>query len=548
MQFADWLEQHGEYRHKRWLILGKGPSFDDFEATDCSGKVTLGINHIIRESSIETLDFLHLFDLDLLDQGILEYQHKCRYVIVPERLNQSYHLPFLKGRFFKPDQRSLDQLLAAYPALDALHQQGRLLRYPRADLNPHDGVKLGSFSGATLVSLLGSQGITQVDLCGIDGGEQYSSRFNDLAAENLLVAGQVDFNRQLREIAGFRQRYAMDIKPLNTVRTPVVFVGAMTEQSLAYEVLKFTLDRYSSIKPRVYHLGEQIQQHMPEYQTLLQGLPSGTPFSLQRFAIPQLMNFTGKAIYLDSDMQVFDDIGLLFNQQPQAGGFLSCGVLPEWQREPQLSVLLIDCANAGWRIENIAAKLRDQELDYQQLFRLAMAKDESFRTLSPHWNSLESYSDGQTRLLHYTNMGTQPWLSTENPRATVWCQALLDAVAEGVISQDYVEDHIKRGWVRPSLRWQLEKGVADPLLMPASVRRQDNNFLPPHMFAGQTGVMKLAGLGQANASSARRLFRLFYARLRWLMRVSGVQAVLAKVLLILRKIKTALSTGITFKR
>ena len=33
-----------------------------------------------------------------------------------------------------------------------------------------------------------------------------------------------------------------------------------------------------------------------------------TPFSFQRFLIPELCGFKGRGIYVDSDMQVFEDI------------------------------------------------------------------------------------------------------------------------------------------------------------------------------------------------------------------------------------------------
>ena len=38
-----------------------------------------------------------------------------------------------------------------------------------------------------------------------------------------------------------------------------------------------------------------------------------TPFSFQRFLIPELCGYSGKAIYLDADMQVFRDIRELWN-------------------------------------------------------------------------------------------------------------------------------------------------------------------------------------------------------------------------------------------
>jgi hypothetical protein len=125
-----------------------------------------------------------------------------------------------------------------------------------------------------------------------------------------------------------------------------------------------------------------------------------------------------------------------------------------------------------------------------------MAAAELVRAVIPsRWNDLERYEEGKTALTHYTDMNTQPWLSAENIAAHAWCRELIAAVKGGFIDARLVEDHVERGWVRPSLLYQLEHEIVDPLLLPAQVLRRDRvQFVPPHR--SDPRVRAIAGVGQ----------------------------------------------------
>ena len=60
-----------------------------------------------------------------------------------------------------------------------------------------------------------------------------------------------------------------------------------------------------------------------------------TPFSFQRFLIPEVRGYRGLAMYLDSEMLVFDEIGALFERD-----FGDANVLAVPR---ETSVLLLDC-------------------------------------------------------------------------------------------------------------------------------------------------------------------------------------------------------------
>ena len=110
--------------------------------------------------------------------------------------------------------------------------------------------------------------------------------------------------------------------------------------------------------------------------------------------------------------------------------------------------------------------------------------ESSKETAIPYvWNSLELYEPDRTRLLHYTDMDFQPWLSNKNKLAPVWVRALNEALRDGFISFDEVRREVQAGHVRPGLLWQIEAGEDDPRKIPRRARMQDELFTAPHTVA-----------------------------------------------------------------
>src|SRR3954463_7122855 len=87
-----------------------------------------------------------------------------------------------------------------------------------------------------------------------------------------------------------------------------VFVGADRSQLLAVAVLQHSIERHTDALVRVTPL---IDLDLPEPADLRQG--SRTNFSFARFAIPELKNHSGRAIYMDADMLVFRDVAELWS-------------------------------------------------------------------------------------------------------------------------------------------------------------------------------------------------------------------------------------------
>jgi hypothetical protein len=255
-----------------------------------------------------------------------------------------------------------------------------------------------------------------------------------------------------------------------------IFVAATPAEWLPMRVLEFSIRETTALPVEVsaiYKFNRAIP--MP---VAVENRPR-TPFSFQRFLIPELCVFSGKAIYMDADMQVFRDIRELWNHD-----FYGCDLQTVRDahkgRRGQFSVMLLNCNALGWSIDQIVADLDAGKLDYAALmYEMCVAKKIG-RDISPEWNSLERFDPAMTRLLHYTDMNTQPWVSIANPLGHLWITCLRRALQAGFISSKELEREVASGHVRPSLLAQIDSNLDDFLALPLSVCILDKSFVPPY--------------------------------------------------------------------
>lgn len=267
------------------------------------------------------------------------------------------------------------------------------------------------------------------------------------------------------------------------IESPIkIFVGTEEEQMLAVKVLEYSIKKHATMTVEVTPLFTAIRQKgikVPEPQD--PKIKPRTPFSFQRFAIPALKEYQGKAIYLDSDMLVFQDIKELWLWEFKGADLLSVYEPEDSGKPPQFSVMVLNCEQLKWDVEELVRNLEAGKWTYKQ-FVLEMAPARKIAAVLPtKWNDLERYSEGNTALTHYTDMASQPWLKTHNPLGWVWCQELFNAIQDGFIREQFVRDEVERGLVRPSLVYQLEHNIIDPFQLPESVVIKDKlEFTPPH--------------------------------------------------------------------
>jgi lipopolysaccharide biosynthesis glycosyltransferase len=86
-----------------------------------------------------------------------------------------------------------------------------------------------------------------------------------------------------------------------------IFVGADRSQKLAIDVLEYSIRRHTQARVQIIPM---VDLAVPEPKDPRNWQRTG--FSYSRFCIPKLAGYSGKAIYMDADMQVFKDITRLW--------------------------------------------------------------------------------------------------------------------------------------------------------------------------------------------------------------------------------------------
>jgi hypothetical protein len=264
-----------------------------------------------------------------------------------------------------------------------------------------------------------------------------------------------------------------------------VFVGATPSEWLPTRVLEYSI-RETTKRSVDFTALYKVNRAMPVPQAL-KNRPR-TPFSFQRFLIPELCGFSNKAIYLDADMLVLHDIDELWSQ-PFAGCDLQTVESGTDGRRGQFSVMLLDCERLHWDIEDIVALLDAGVLNYAALMYEMRVAQRIGRDISPDWNSLERYDSEKTALLHYTDMPTQPWTSLANPLDHLWVSCLRRALAADFITRDELRREVVAGHIRPSLVSQVEAGVDLGLDVPGVIRSLDRGFVAPYHRLCSTHVL-----------------------------------------------------------
>lgn len=127
-----------------------------------------------------------------------------------------------------------------------------------------------------------------------------------------------------------------------------------------------------------------------------------TNFSCYRWAIPELCDFSGKAIYLDVDQIVLKDIRQMWDLDLQNKAVLT--IRPE-----KTDVMIMDCSKFSGSWWPRLSQMKDSGKS-QKHYRVLVESLNLIGQMSEIYNNLdgEGFSE-ETRLVHYTKMNTQPW-------------------------------------------------------------------------------------------------------------------------------------------
>ncbi len=469
INFQTWYQNHCP--QQPWLIVGKGPSFKKLEPDHNLHFSLVALNHAIKGTSAL---IAHIADLEIIETLDTAINKNAQFLLMP------WH-PHVDHR---SGEKNLVELIKEHPFLKSMSDQNRLLWYNSSQAKNHHPdypvIEVQYFSFDAVASLLVSSGITEIKTLGIDGGSSYNKAFADLDDKTLLANGRVSFNDQFIAVAQILEASQATILPLG--EEPVrVFIGSMPDQWLAARVLEFSIRWRSAAGVEILPL---YQASITIPQPKDKSNQPRTPFSFQRFLIPELCHYKGRGIYLDSDMQVFTDIRDLGHREMNGRDILSVWDTSGSERRPQFSVMLMNCENLRWNINNIVNALDDGSLSYNELMYDLKIVDQPPGELEPGWNSLEHYQPDETKLIHYTDMNQQPWLSRNNPNGHLWLEELAAARRLGFISKQELKQQVTLGHIRPSIVYQLATGNYDSQTIPRYVRWIDKLFKPPHKQKG----------------------------------------------------------------
>jgi hypothetical protein len=444
IEFRDWC-RGAHFPDKPWLILGKGPSFRDRHLFDLTAFNTLALNHAVGE---QPSDVAHMIDLDVAEALGERLLDNCTWLLMPRH-------PHLD---FRATTLELGDFLDSVPVLRRLDEQGRLVVYDlasteRAPRGPL--IRTHSFSSVAALDLLGHMGCREARSLGVDGGVRYSGEFAHLSTTTRLANGLPSFSEQLPELARVAREHEMRFEPLSDPLR--VFVGADDSQVIPAKVLEHSIHKHASRHVEVqFLLG--LETPMPKDEV---NRPR-TAFSFNRFHIPGLAGYKGRALYVDSDMQVFADLASLWDI-PFGDAKIMCtyqDTIPEQWKDNnffhpgrQMSVMMLDCERLPWDVRDIVGGLDEGRYTYQQLmFEMCLVQPEEINDALPsEWNHLEHFEPGETKLLHYTAVTTQPWRNNDNPLRGVWEQAFVEAVKDGAVTVDEVRLAVRHRYVKKEL-------------------------------------------------------------------------------------------------
>lgn len=133
---------------------------------------------------------------------------------------------------------------------------------------------------------------------------------------------------------------------------------------------------------------------------------------LRRF-VPQLMDFTGRALVIDPDIVAVGDVFELISRDMQGKAIL-CRQR-EYARRTGVktaysgAVMLLDCAKlTHWQWEREIDDVFEFKLNMGSLLQLEYENKSNIGIIEDEWNHCDTLNR-KTKLLHYTETTTQPW-------------------------------------------------------------------------------------------------------------------------------------------
>lgn len=432
----NYIKKFVEKKHP--LLIGKGNSFDLVDKILLSNYFSISLNHVVK--NIKT-NAVSIIDIDVVRDCGDSIYNNVEYLMIPYYPHENC----------KPNKKNIVDYGGEIPVLKKMLDEGRVYAYNASSsklLNLSDHKDLPNHNvyfnnGDSVFGMFAENGIKKIYTIGIDGGDDYHNNFD----KKTLGKNGRTFDDSINLIKNLSKEYKcewIDLKKLDNIE---VYVGCSKSQLIPTKVLEYSIKKHTNNPVDVHPLYlYNVKYNTPKDPKCR----PRTPFSFQRFFIPSITK--NKSIYLDSDMLILKDIKEVYDYKFGKNKVLACrdmDIYSHW-RGSEYAVLLLDCKNIKWDINTIIDKLDSGDLTYEQLmFEFKIEK--VGHKISPHWNSLDTYNKELTCNLHYTNMGTQPWLRGNHKHENLWFEYLKGAVDNDILSVKLIKEHISRGYIRSIL-------------------------------------------------------------------------------------------------
>ncbi|MDM3861025.1 MAG: glycosyltransferase [Aphanizomenon gracile PMC644.10] len=250
---------------------------------------------------------------------------------------------------------------------------------------------------------------------------------------------------------------------MSNQETIKVFIGSGEASLLERKVAIYSLQKHTQRQLDIYvfngtHNAIELNDQEPFLAPLSLKLKyhNITEFSLYRFLIPQICNYQGKAIWIDSDTVCLADIAELFDTSLNGCDFLANAEAYNTRSSNLwgLSVMLIDCKQTRFDLETYFDEIAQGLYTYTDFSCMSPAflahHPLKIGQLDPQWNVFD-YCDEQTKLIHYTNLNTQPWKYPHHPYGELWFEYFEEARKAGYITERDIELSLVRAYVRPDI-------------------------------------------------------------------------------------------------
>lgn len=249
-----------------------------------------------------------------------------------------------------------------------------------------------------------------------------------------------------------------------TQETVKVLIGSGEASLLERKVLIYSIRKHTNRNVDIYvyngthnAIEKNDEPPVPAPMSLKVKYRNLTEFSMARFILSDVCGHEGKCIFLDSDMICFTDIGELFDSPVSDFDFLAKeGALEKREGKTwALSAMLTNCERCRFDLDLIIDEIDAGLYTYSDFAQMhpnfLKHHPYSIGPMPPEWNTFDVYDD-KTKIIHYTNLQSQPWKYHDHPFGDIWFKYFNEARETGYISEDDITLTIMRGIVRPDIR------------------------------------------------------------------------------------------------